>query len=199
MHPLDSTIVLILIKKSGARQHYIANPEEKHACSRQHYSTNPEKKRACSRQHYIANPEKRCTYSRQQYSANPARKKAAAHAYLALNHYNMCAQRGAKYVLAAPEPDVKDMYVKEIQSQLLADAEGRSQLSYSFPKKHINAKNKVSGIAMCRVLAKKLLNKALQICRKHAGSLHQAARLVQTMELTDKNDFGEVCRMGDAS
>ena len=48
---------------------------------------------------------------------------------------------------------------------------------------------------MCRVAAKKLLNKALQICREHAGSLLQAARLVQSMELTDKNDFGDGCHM----
>ena len=48
---------------------------------------------------------------------------------------------------------------------------------------------------MCRVAAKKLLNKALQIRREHAGSLLQAARLVQSMELTDKNDFGEGCHM----
>ena len=27
----------------------------------------------------------------------------------------------------------------------------------------------------------------------HAGSLLQAARLVQSMELTDKNDFGKSC------
>ena len=77
----------------------------------------------------------------------------------------MCTQKRAKYVLAAPKPDVKDMYVKEIQSQLLANAKARSQLSDSFPKMHINAKNKFSGTAMCRVSAKKLLNKALQICR----------------------------------
>ena len=64
---------------------------------------------------------------------------------------------------------------------------------------YINAKNNVYGIAMCRVSAKKLLNKALQICREHAGSLLQAVRVVQSMELTDKNDFGEGCRMGDAS
>ena len=44
---------------------------------------------------------------------------------------------------------------------------------------------------MCRVAAKKLLNKALQICREHAGSLLQAARLVQSMELTDKSDFSD--------
>ena len=65
------------------------------------------------------------------------------------------------------------MYVKEIQSQLSADAEARCQVSDSFPKMHINAPPKVSGIAMCRVAAKKLLNKALQIRREHAGSLLQ--------------------------
>ena len=60
---------------------------------------------------------------------------------------------------------------------------------------HINAKNKDSGTAMCRVAAKKLLNKALQISREHAGSLLQATRLVQSMELTDKNNFGECCHL----
>ena len=49
---------------------------------------------------------------------------------------------------------------------------------------HKNAKNNVSGTAMCRVTAKTLLNKDLQIRREHAGSLLQAARLVQSMELT---------------
>ena len=53
----------------------------------------------------------------------------------------------------------------------------------------------VSVKAMCRVAAKKLLNKALQIRREHAGYLLQAARLVQSMELTDKNDFGDGCHM----
>ena len=48
---------------------------------------------------------------------------------------------------------------------------------------------------MCRVAAKKLLNKALHIRREHAGSLLKAARLVQSMELTDKNDFGDGCHM----
>ena len=71
MHPLDSTIVLIL-----------------------------------------------SAYSRQQYSANPSKKQAAARAYMALNRDYMCAQKRAKYVLAEPKPDVKDMYVKDFKSQL---------------------------------------------------------------------------------
>ena len=44
--------------------------------------------------------------------------------------------------------------MKEILSHLLAYADARSLVSDSFPKMHINKE-------MCRVAAKKLLNKAL--------------------------------------
>ena len=55
-----------------------------------------------------------------------------------LSNITICVlKKRAMYVLAEPKPDVKDMYVKEIQSQLLADAEAMSQLSDSFPKMHI--------------------------------------------------------------
>ena len=53
--------------------------------------------------------------------------------------------------LREPKLDVKDMYVKEILSHLLADAEARSLVSDSFPKMHINNKINVSVKAMCRV------------------------------------------------
>ena len=60
---------------------------------------------------------------------------------------------------------------------------------------HINDNIKVSVKAMCRVAAKTLLNKALQIRWEHVGSLLQAARLLQNMELTDKNYFSDGCHM----
>ena len=84
--------------------------------------------------------------------------------------------------------------MKEILSHLV-DPEARSLVSVSFPKMHIHDKINVSVKAMCRVAAKKLLNKALQIPREHVGYLLQAARLVQSMELTDKNDFSDGCHM----
>ena len=119
--------------------------------------------------------------------------------YAGLSTVIVCAQKRAKYALGEPKLDVKDMYVKDILSHLLADAEARSLVSDSFPKMHINNKINVSVKAMCRVAVKKLLNKALQICREHAGSLLQATRLVQSMELTDKNDFGDSCHMASTS
>ena len=72
----------------------------------------------------------------------------------------MCSKR-AKYALGEPKLDVKDMYVKEILIHLLADAEARSLVCDCFSKMHINNKINVSVKTMCRVAAKKLLNKAL--------------------------------------
>ena len=62
------------------------------------------------------------------------RKKDAVRVGLALNRDNICAQKRAKYILGKPKLDVKDMYVKEILSHSLTDAEARSLVSYSFPK-----------------------------------------------------------------
>ena len=53
------------------------------------------------------------------------------------------------------------MYAKEILSHLLADAEARPLVIDSFPKMRINNKINISVKPMCRVAAKKLLNKAL--------------------------------------
>ena len=86
---------------------------------------------------------------------------AATRVRRALKRDSICAQKRAKYALGEPNLDVKDMYVKEIRSHLLADAEARFLVSDSFPKMHMNNKITVSVKAMCRVAAKKLLNKAL--------------------------------------
>ena len=49
----------------------------------------------------------------------------------------ICAQKRTEYVLGEPKLDVKDMYVKEILSHFLVNAEARSLVSDSFPKMHI--------------------------------------------------------------
>ena len=60
---------------------------------------------------------------------------------------------------------------------------------------HINDKINVSVKAICRVAAKTTKPYKFVGTREHAGSLFQAARLVQSMELTDKNNFGEGCHI----
>ena len=76
-------------------------------------------------------------------------------------------QKRTKYALGELKLDVKDMYVKEIRSHLLVDAEARSLVSDSFPKMHINNKLNVSVKAMCRIAAKSCSTKPY----KFAGSM----------------------------
>ena len=66
---------------------------------------------------------------------HPGRNKAAARdVYAGLSTVIVYVLKNEKYALGELKLDVKDMYVKEILSHLLADAEARSLVSDSFPK-----------------------------------------------------------------
>ena len=146
------------MKRRTARKQYRINPEAKRKNACKQYRINPEPKRRTTRKQYSTNSESKKRAARKQYNNHPGRNKAAARVRRALNRDSVCAQNRATYALG----ELKlDMYVKEIQSHLLADAEARSLVSDSFPKMHINNKINVSIKAICRVAAKKLLNKAL--------------------------------------
>ena len=96
----------------ASHEQYSTHSETIKAAACGQYSKHPEKKNVLPLEGtigYSTNREKKLTYSRKQYSDNPSKKKAAAHAYLALNHDNICAQKRAKYVLAEPKPDVKHL------------------------------------------------------------------------------------------
>ena len=94
----------------ASHEQYSTHSEMIKAAACEQYSKHPEKKNVLPLDGTIALiVRKKRTYSRKQYSDNPSKKKAAAHAYLALNRDNICAQKRAKYVLAEPKPDVKHM------------------------------------------------------------------------------------------
>ena len=93
--------------------------------SHEQYSTHSEMIKAAACEQYSKHPEKKIVLPLDGTIALIVRKsvhtpensiviilpkkKAAAHAYLALNRDNICAQKRAKYVLAEPKPDVKHM------------------------------------------------------------------------------------------
>ena len=47
--------------------------------------------------------------------------------------------------------------------------------------------------AVCRVAAKRLLNKSLQTRRESVRSLLKACRLIKSVKIDGKEDFGEGC------
>ena len=121
-------------KKRAARKPYKTNPEPKRRTARKQYRINPEPKRRTAHKQYSTNSESKKRAACKQYNNHPGRNKAAARVRRALNCDSICAQKRAKYALGEPKLDVKDMYVKEILSHLLADGEARSLVTDNFLK-----------------------------------------------------------------
>ena len=166
------------------------------ASSKASYRLAPEKKKAASRAtskaRYQQNPAKKRLASKTQYKKNAAKKNSSTRAYYSRNKESLCASRRDRYVLSEPTLIQKKAYMKELQSKLLADAEAKSKLIESFKKQQTVVK-RVTGKAVCSVAAKRLVTKALQVCKEHAGSLLKTVRTVQSMQIKGAEDFGEGC------
>jgi hypothetical protein len=88
--------------------------------------------------------------------------------------------RRDKYALSEPKSVTKDAYIKDLQNHLLSDTKVKSNVIKSFKKQQTVVK-RVTGKAACTVVAKRLVSKALQVRKEHAGSLLKIVRTVQSM------------------
>ena len=184
-------------KMAASRASYSADPSKKKAASKASYSTDPSKKKAASRARYFNSPQKKKAaaraYSKRSYTKNPTAKSKQSQAYYAHNTESRCAYRRARYVLAEPKRDVQEQHVKEIQSHLLLNSEARVQLITAFKKRQEIRMPRVLHKAVCRMAARRLLNKSLQTRKEHVGSLLKACRLIKSLQIEGKEDFGEGC------
>ena len=123
-------------QSAASKASYDANPKKKRAAPKASYDANPKKKSAASKASYDANPKKKRAASRASYDKNPKAKNKSSEAYYEDNKESLCANRRGRYALAEPKPDVKDMYLKAIQANLLGNSEARVQLIKAFKKQH---------------------------------------------------------------
>ena len=95
----------------ASHEQYSTHSEMIKAAACEQYSKHPEKKNVLPLDGTIALIVRKSVHTPENsiYIVIILLKKAAAHAYLALNHDNICAKKRAKYVLAEPKPDVKHM------------------------------------------------------------------------------------------
>ena len=98
------------------------------------------------------------------------------------------------YVLAEPKPDVKQQYVKQMQYSLLHDSQTLVQLIKDYKKQHPDLAKRMSRAmsqAVCKIAAKKVLNKAFQLRKENVGSLLKNIRLIKCFDIKENEDFGE--------
>ena len=181
-----------------SKQYYSLNQESKKAASRASYRANPDKKRAASRAasraSYRTNPDKKRAASRASYVANPDKKNSGFMRFYAKHREERCDSRRGRYALAEPKPAAKEFYVKEMQRHLLNDSGARNELMEAFRRQYKSTANrKVMIKAVCRIAAKRLLNKALQLRKEHAGALFKTTRAVNSLNIKGRDDFGEEC------
>ena len=99
-------------------------------------------------------------------------------------------------MLAQPKPTVKEIYLKDIQLNLAGNFEAMSQLRGTFKQLHPGIAKQMSrilGRTVCRVAARRLLNKALQLRKMHAGYLLKDIRSIKSTKITNRDDFGKGC------
>ena len=207
-------------KRAACRAQYQAEPEKKRAACRAQYQAEPEKKRAACRAQYRAKPEKKRATSKAHYHAQSHRKKALFRAYFArkrcarimsFRKYYAChrddiriARRGRyilsqqkpRYILSQPKPCEKEMYLKELQTHLSHDFEAKSELTKAFKKLHESVAKRMPRVlqkTVCRLAARRLLNKVLQIRKEHAGLLLKSIRSIKSLQITQREDFGIGC------
>ena len=86
------------------------------------------------------------------------------------------------------------MYLQEIEANLLENSKARLALIKSLKKQHKTQAEQARGVLgkiACRLAAKRLLNKALQVRKEHAGCLLKMARSIQSLQIKGQKDFGE--------
>ena len=69
---------------------------------------------------------------------------------------------------------MKELYVKEIQCRLLGDDGAKVELLQAFRRHHKSAAKRLPRVmvrSVCKIAAKSLRNKALQLRKEHAGAL----------------------------
>ena len=81
-----------------------------------------------------------------------------------------------------------------MEANLLNNSKARLALIKVLKEQHKTLAEQARGVlgkTACRLAAKRLLNKALQVRKEHAGSLLKMARSIQSLHIKGKQHFGE--------
>ena len=103
--------------------------------------------------------------SKTRYAKNPKLKIGHSKKYYAKNKQIISAKKRDKYSLCEPKLAKIEMYLQEIEANLLENSKTRLALTKALKKQHETQPEqarRVLGKTACRLGAKRLLNKALQ-------------------------------------
>ena len=183
--------------KAKSKAQYHANPDPKKAKSKARYQANPAPKKARSRAQYQTNSEAKKIQSRKVYlnTLKRATKQASCRAYYSKTKHALSAYRKARYVLSEPKANVVHTYVYALKAKLIGNRKQAVKLIEVFKKKYQSTAKRMSRteltIAVCRIAAKRILNRILKKRKQWAGELLSAIRAINNLVIP--KDFGPRC------
>ena len=197
-------------RKAAAKACYDANPRLKCEAGKAAYKTNAEKMKALFREYYASHRGAMLALFREYYASHRSAMLAffreyyashrsarvryfrKYHSYTKLNRVTK-----ARYSLAQPNQLAIEKYYKSVKANLLADGEVLLKLKKEFKSLHAGVADTLSKAELeqtvGRLAVKRLVCKALQIRRKHAGFLLASIKLIKSISLKERNDFGKGC------
>ena len=179
---------------ANRKQKYSENAEVEKAASHVRYKAAPETQKAAARARYNADPKTQKAAALARYTKNPKIKIGHSKAHYAKNKNSICAKARNKYSLCEPKLDKIETYLQEMEANLLNNSKARLALIKVLKEQHKTLAEQARGVlgkTACRLATKRLLNKALQVRKEHAGSLLKMARSIQSLHIKGKQHFGE--------
>ena len=205
--------------RAHSKSAYAASPTKKRASSKAAYDASPTKKRAQMRAHsksaYAASPTKQRASSKAAYDSSPTKKRALMRAYSKKDRASrsgaqLKAQRArcrkyytknaaairaslrARRALAEPKADVVATYVTSVERSLFHDEKAKLELADAFQQyAGPTCKAATFARAVCKVAARRLVNKALEKRKDFAGCLIKTTRVINGFTLKGEEDFGD--------
>jgi hypothetical protein len=202
VHPLKKNI--------ADRAAYRDNADKRKAAAILVYDVNPQQKRAATKAAYKANPEKTKALFREYHASHRSARLAAFQEYHASHrstrlryfrkyhtHTKLKRVTKAKYSLALPNQLTIEQCYRSVNANLLADGKVLLKLKEEFKSLHAGVADTLSRAELektvGRLAVKRLVCKALQIRRKHAGFLLASIKLIKSITLKEHIDFGKGC------
>ena len=149
------------------------------------YNASPTKKRALMRAYY---KKAHAAWSGAQLRAQRARCRK----YYTKNAAAIRASMRARRALAEPKADVVAMYFTSVERCLFDDEKAKLELADAFQQYAApTCKAATFARAVCKVAARRLVNKALQKRKDFAGCLIKATRVINGFSLKGEEDFGD--------
>ena len=153
-----------MVSRVAAKQAYDKNPAAKKVKSKIAYAKHLTARKVAALSRYHSKSDKIKAQRRAKYQNSSHQKKVSSRVWYLKNtkvKTQACIfhTRRSKYYLSPPKSSVKEMYIKEVMRELLANRKARTEVTKAFKEQPIAKRlARISYRVACRIAARRLVH-----------------------------------------